>query len=58
MNAFVVTDQRFPEPPEQRYKIDRSEKIKEIEIERGGVIVRRFKIFKVYNFEGLKTRHM
>ncbi len=54
MNAFVVTSQKFPEIPEQRYKFDRSEEIKEIDIKRGGVIVRRFKIFKVYNFKGLK----
>lgn len=53
-SALVVTDLRFEEPPDNLYRFDTVMKLREIPVERGGEIVRRFIIWRGDNYRGKK----
>lgn len=50
--AIIVTDQRFPEKPQEMYRFDKVEKVAEIPLIRGGQEMRLFTIWVGENFMG------
>lgn len=52
-DAVFVNDNRYRLAPEKLYSFDRVEKAGEVEIERGGRVVRRFGLFRCYGYRGM-----